>query len=150
RDVAMAEWSQGFMTPNLAPDELLAAITIPLWPTGHGYGFAEFARRHGDFAMAGTAALLALDAQGKVEHVALAVTGVDTGPVRLSGAEAMLSGKTPDDALIAAAAETAISVPGLDDVHGSKEYRRKLAAVMTRRALLAARARARGEEVAHG
>lgn len=151
RAVAMAEWSQGFMTPNLAPDELLAAITVPLWPAGHGYGFAEFARRHGDFAMAGTAALLALDTQGTVERVALAVTGVDTGPVRLSGAEAMLLGKAPEDALIAAAAETAASsVPGLDDVHGSKEYRRKLAAVMTKRALLAARARARGEEAAHG
>jgi CO/xanthine dehydrogenase FAD-binding subunit len=70
--------------------------------------------------------------------------------VRLGHAEAMLVGKTPDDALIAAAAETASAVPGLDDVHASKEYRRKLAVVMTRRALLTARARASGEEAANG
>lgn len=148
RDVAMAAWSMGYMTPNLAPDELLAGITLPLWPEGHGAAFVEFARRHGDFAMAGTAAQLMLTPQGAVARVALAVTGVDTGPVRLTDAEAMLLGKTPDDALIAAAADTAAAVPGLDDVHASKEYRRKLAIVMTKRAMTTARARAAGE--AHG
>jgi carbon-monoxide dehydrogenase medium subunit len=150
RDVSMKEWSKGFMTPDLAADELLASITIPLWPSGHGFAFVEFARRHGDFAMAGTAALMTLSPQGAVARVALAVTGVDTGPVRLGDAETMLAGKMPDDSLIQAAAETATSVPGLDDVHASKEYRRKIAVVMTRRALLQARARARGEEVPHG
>jgi carbon-monoxide dehydrogenase medium subunit len=150
RDAAMADWSKGFMTPDLGPGELLTAISIPLWPAGHGYGFAEFARRHGDFAMAGTAALMTLSPQGTVARVALAVTGVDTGPVRLGDAEAMLTGKTPDDALIRAAAETASSVPGLDDVHASKAYRRKLAAVMTKRALMQARDRARGREAGHG
>ena len=150
RDVAMADWAMGFMTPNIEPDELLAAVTIPLWPEGHGYAFTEFARRHGDFAMAGAAVLLALDARGAVARAAIALTGVDTGPVRLGDAEAMLLGQMPDDARIAAAAETASAVPGLDDVHASKEYRRKLAVVMTRRALLAARARARGEEITDG
>jgi carbon-monoxide dehydrogenase medium subunit len=150
RDVAMADWSKGFMTPNLGHDELLAAITIPLWPTRHGYGFAEFTRRHGDFAMAGTAALMTLSPQGTVARVALAVTGVDTGPVRLGEAETILTGKAPEDALIQAAAGTASSVPGLDDVHASKEYRRKLAVVMTKRALFQARDRARDKEAAHG
>lgn len=150
RDVAIADWSKGFMTPDLRPDEMLAAVTIPLWPAGHGYGFAEFARRHGDFAMAGTAALMTLSPQGTVARVALAVTGVDTGPVRLGDAETMLTGEAPEDALIEAAAETAASVPGLDDVHASKEYRRRLAVVMTKRALLRARARASDEEPAHG
>lgn len=144
RTVAMADWSMGFMTPNVEPDELLAAIAIPLWPDGHGYAFEEFARRHGDFAMAGTAALLSLTPRGTVERAALAVTGVDTGPVRLTDAESMLVGKTPDDALIEAAAATASSVPGLDDVHASRAYRKKLAVVMTRRALKKARDRATG------
>jgi len=150
RIVAMADWSMGFMTPNLEPDELLTAIAIPLWPAGHGYGFAEFARRHGDFAMAGAAAMLSLDAAGQIDRVALAANGVDTGPVRLGAAEDILRGKAPDDATIAAAAETASSVPGLDDVHASKEYRRKLAVVMTRRALHQARDRAAGWEHTHG
>jgi carbon-monoxide dehydrogenase medium subunit len=150
RMVEMAEWSMGFMTPNLEPHELLTAITIPHWPTGHGYGFVEFARRHGDFAMAGAAALMTLAADGTVARVALAATGVDTGPVRLAETEDMLRGKAPDDAAIGAAAATASSVAGFDDVHASKEYRRKLAVVMSRRALLAARARAAGAETPHG
>jgi carbon-monoxide dehydrogenase medium subunit len=144
RTVAMTDWSMGFMTPNLEPDELLIAITIPLWPAGHGYAFAEFARRHGDFAMAGAAAMLSLDPAGNVEKAALAANGVDTGPVRLSEAEEVLRGKALDDTTIAAAAETASAVPGLDDVHASKEYRRKLAVVMARRALLRARERVHG------
>ena len=150
RDVPMADWAMGYMTPNLEPDELLASISIPLWPRGHGYAFTEFARRHGDFAMAGTAALLSLDAQGTVARVALVATGVDTAPVRLDAAEAMLQGQAPDDALIAAAAETASAVPGLDDVHASKAYRRKLAVVMTRRALQAALTRAAAGGATHG
>jgi carbon-monoxide dehydrogenase medium subunit len=150
RTVAMADWAMGFMTPNLEPDELLAAITIPHWPEGHGYGFAEFARRHGDFAMAGAAALMTLAADGTVARVALAVTGVDTGPLRLARAEDMLRGRKPDDAAIAAAAATASAVPGLDDVHASKEYRRKLAVVMSRRALALAYTRASEAEAADG
>ncbi|MCG8542914.1 MAG: FAD binding domain-containing protein, partial [Alphaproteobacteria bacterium] len=142
RDIPMAEWSLGFMTPNLEPDEILTRITIPLWPVGHGVGFVEFARRHGDFAMAGTAALLALSASGSIERASLAVVGVDTAPVRLPDAEAQLAGATPGDATFAAAAESAASVPGLDDVHASKAYRQKLAVVMTRRALQQAFARA--------
>ena len=142
REVAMADWAQGYMTPNLAPDELLTEIVLTPWPAGHGCGFVEFARRHGDFAMAGAAALLALAGDGTIDRAAIALTGVDVGPVRLSEAEAMLAGKPAGEELFASAAATASAVPGLDDVHASKEYRRKLAVVMTRRALHAAHARA--------
>ena len=135
REVPMADWAQGYMTPNLEFDEILTAVTIPVWPKGHGHAFVEFARRHGDFAMAGAAALLHLSTTGEIDRAAIALTGVDVGPVRLSGAEAMLTSNSPDDAAFAAAAETASAVPGLDDVHATAAYRRKLAVVMTRRAL---------------
>ena len=135
RDIAMADWSQGFMTPNLEPDEILTAITIPCWPDGHGYGFVEFARRHGDFAMAGAAVLLTLDGGGKIDRASVALTGVDNGPVRLPETEAALIGQSPSPALFESAAAHASSVPGIEDVHASKEYRRKLAVVMTKRAL---------------
>jgi carbon-monoxide dehydrogenase medium subunit len=135
RDISMADWSQGFMTPNLEPDEILTAITIPCWPEGHGYGFVEFARRHGDFAMAGAAVLLTLDAGGRIERASVALTGVDNGPVRLPETEAALVGQSPSPDLFEAAAEHASSVPGIEDVHATKEYRRKLAVVMTKRAL---------------
>jgi len=135
RDIAMADWSQGFMTPNLEPDEILTAITIPCWPDGHGYGFVEFARRHGDFAMAGAAVLLTLDGGGKIDRASVALTGVDNGPVRLPETEGVLIGQTPSPELFETAAVHASSVPGIEDVHASKEYRRKLAMVMTKRAL---------------
>lgn len=144
RDVAIKDWAMGYMTPNLEMDEMLTAITIPVWPEGHGAGFVEFARRHGDFAMAGTAAILALSPDGTIARVALAVTGVDVGPVRLHDAEAMLTGQTPSGTLFADAAQTAGAVPGLDDVHASKEYRQKLAIVMTKRALAQAHAQIQG------
>lgn len=144
RDVAINDWAMGYMTPNLEMDELLTAITIPVWPEGHGAGFVEFARRHGDFAMAGTAAMLALSPSGAIERAALAVTGVDVGPVRLRDAEAILTGQTANEALFEDAAQIAGTVPGLDDVHASKEYRQKLAIVMTKRALAQAHAQIQG------
>ena len=50
------EFGLGFMATALAPDEMIAAIELPIWRPGHGFGFHEFARRHGDFALAGAAA----------------------------------------------------------------------------------------------
>src|SRR3546814_16997431 len=87
--------SSDLMTPNLEPDELLTGVTLPLWPREHGHAFIEVARRHGDFAMAGAAALLALDGSGRIARAAVALTGVDTGSVRLAEAEAMLAGAAP-------------------------------------------------------
>src|SRR3546814_18590533 len=94
--------------------------------------------------MAGAAALLALDGSGRIARAAVALTGVDTGSVRLAEAEAMLAGAAPDDALFRRAAETASSVAGIEDVHASADYRRRIAVVLTRRALEAAHRRAAG------
>lgn len=143
RDVPVADWPLAYMMPNLQPDELLVGVTGPCWPAGHGYAFLEMARRHGDFALAGAAALMTLKEDGRVDRVAVALTGVDIGPVRLHDGETLLDGKMPDDAAIAAAAETARVVAGLDDVHASADYRRKLAVVYARRALTLARDRAK-------
>ncbi len=143
RDVPIADWSQGFMTPNLQPDELLIAITMPPWPPGHGYAFLEMARRHGDFALAGAAALVTLADNGAIARAAIALTGVDMGPVRLDAAEAMLTGQTPSPDLLAAAAQCADQVAGIEDVHATRDYRRQIAVVYARRALELACRRAR-------
>ncbi len=142
RDVPIAEWSLGYMMPNLEPDELLVAVTAPCWPAGHGYAFLEMARRHGDFALAGAGALMTLQKDGNIERVAIALTGVDVGPVRLIEAEAALVGRMPDDTLFADAARSAETVAGIDDVHAPSDYRRKLAVVYARRALVLAHERA--------
>ena len=146
RDVPAADWSLGYMTPNLEPDELLVGITAPCWPKGHGYAFLEMARRHGDFALAGAGALMTLNSDGTIGRVAVALTGVDTGPVRLRDAEQGLVGQMPSEAIFANAAKTAEAVAGIDDVHAPADYRRRLAVVYARRALVAAHERARQGE----
>ena len=150
RDIAIADWSLGYMMPNLEPDELLIGITAPCWPQGHGYAFLEMARRHGDFAMAGAGALMTLNADGMIARVAVALTGVDTGPVRLLDAEKGLIGQMPSEAIFAEAAQSAQSVAGIDDVHASAAYRQRLAVVYARRALIKAHERALGGVRSHG
>ena len=138
RDIPIADWSLGYMMPNLEPDELLVGITAPCWPKDHGYAFLEMARRHGDFAMAGAGALMTLNSDGTIARVAVALTGVDTGPVRLHDAEIALTGQLPSEAVFAAAAKSAETVAGIDDVHASAAYRQRLAVVYARRALIKA------------
>lgn len=138
RDIPIADWSLGYMMPNLEPDELLVGITAPCWPKDHGYAFLEMARRHGDFAMAGAGVLMTLNSDGTIARVAVALTGVDTGPVRLHDAETALTGQLPSEAVFAAAAKSAETVAGIDDVHASAAYRQRLAVVYARRALIKA------------
>jgi len=142
RDIPIADWSIGYMMPNLEPDELLVGITAPCWPKDHGYAFLEMARRHGDFAMAGAGVLMTLNSDGTIARVAVALTGVDTGPVRLHDAETALTGQLPSEAVFAEAAKSAETVAGIDDVHASAAYRQRLAVVYARRALIKAHDRA--------
>lgn len=147
RDVPIAEWSTGYMTPNIEEGEMLTGISVPTWPAGHSYGFAELARRKGDFALAGAAVLLNF-AGDKIDRAAIALIGVDTGPVRLPDAELLLTGECWSDALLEEAANKASVVSGLDDVHATAAYRQKIAVVMVRRALEQAVARHNREAIA--
>jgi carbon-monoxide dehydrogenase medium subunit len=144
RTVAMQDWVLGYMTPALEPDEVLIKITLPVWKEKHGHGFAEFARRHGDYAIVACAALLALDGAGKVARAAISLVGVDVKPVRLAAAEKALVGQVPDAKAIAAAADIARGLECMSDAHVAAEYRQRLAGVMTKRALEAAATRAKG------
>jgi carbon-monoxide dehydrogenase medium subunit len=146
RQVPVAEWGLGYMTPNLEPDEILTTIRLPKWPRPHGYAFTEFARRHGDFAIAGVACLLALDAQGRIGRAALALCGVEVTPLRLSAAEALLVGKEPNAEAFKSAAAVAGEVEAMSDAYVNAAYRKRLAKVLVERALASAAARARGEK----
>ena len=134
RSIPMSQWALGYMTPALEEGELLVRVRIPVWPPGHGYGFSEVARRHGDFAMAGAAVLVQMDG-GLVRRCAIALVGVDVGPIRLDAAEILLTGNLPSPDRLDVAARTALDVPGIEDVHASAAYRQKIAAVVARRAL---------------
>jgi aerobic carbon-monoxide dehydrogenase medium subunit len=142
RSVPFQEFTAGFMATVLEPDEMLAAIDLPLWRQGHGYGFHEFARRQGDFALAGAAALLDIGAGNIVRRAALALCGVAASPTRVEAAEARLTGQPLDAALIRSAAAAAWLVEPVSDIHAGADYRRHLAQVLSVRALTDAARRA--------
>jgi carbon-monoxide dehydrogenase medium subunit len=149
RAIPFREFTVGFMATALAPDEMIAAIDLPIWRQGHGYGFHEFARRHGDFALAGAAALLDIGAGNVVRQAALALCGVAASPTRVEAAEARLVGQPLDSALIRSAAAASWLVEPVSDIHASGDYRRHLAQVLSLRALTDAARRA-GVEVPRG
>jgi carbon-monoxide dehydrogenase medium subunit len=140
--MSMREFAVGFMTTALEADELVTAIELKLWPAAHGYGFQEFARRHGDFALAGAAALLDVAPDRSVRRAAITLFGVAASPVRLDAAESGLCGKRLDMTAIDTAAAEARSIEPLEDIHAGADYRRHLAQVLTRRALIDAGRRA--------
>ncbi len=141
RDIPFADFPVAFMTPALEPNELLTTVKFPRWPAGHGYGFVEFARRHGDFAIASAAALLEMDSGGKIKRASLTLGGVAVGPVRMKEVEKALVGSTPSEDLFREFCEECRKVNAIDDVHAPASYRQHLAAVMSRRALVAAHGR---------
>jgi aerobic carbon-monoxide dehydrogenase medium subunit len=141
RTVPFSEFSVAFMTTAVAPDEIVTAIEIPLWPQGHGYGFHEFARRHGDFAVVGAAALVELDNDKTVRRASVTLCGVGQAPMPMPEAEAALVGKKPVAETIRAAARAAKALAPISDIHASPVYRRHLAQVLMGRALRDAVAR---------
>ena len=138
RVVPAAEWFEGFLTTSRRPDELLTEVRFPAAERGTGISFQEVARRHGDFAIVGLAASLTLSG-GAISDARLAFSGVSDVPVRAVGAEDLLVGEGPSPELFDEAARRAtddIDPPA--DLHGSSDYRRKVAGALARRGLRAA------------
>ncbi len=134
----------GMFSTALEPDEILVEVEIPDAPPRTGDAFEEFARRHGDYALVGAATRVTLDADDRVEAVRIGLLSVADGPVRVKEAEDALTGEAPDDAAIAAAAaEVSATIDPPSDIHASADYRRHLAGVLVRRALVRAVERAR-------
>ena len=135
RVVPAAEWFEGYLTTSRRPDELLTEVRFPTAGPGTGISFQEVARRHGDFAIVGLAASLTL-AQGTIRDARLAFAGMSEVPIRADDAEALLIGETPSAELFEEAARRVTD--DLDppaDLHGSSDYRKKVAAALVRRGL---------------
>ena len=140
RRIPAAEFFQGPFTTALAPDEILTEVRFPASTAGHA--FVEFARTHGNFAVVGVAALVAV-ADGRIARAAVAASGVGPTPVRLTGAERALVGAAPGAEAVAAAVEAAMpDVTPSGDVHASAETRRDIARVCLRTGIERALARA--------
>lgn len=142
REVAFADFPQGYMTTALTAGELLIGVRFPLWRAGHGHAFVEFARRHGDFAVVSAAALIETDG-ATIERVSLTLGGVGPAPLRMREIERALSGRPPSEALFRDLCEACRAIDAMDDVHAPRAYRQQLAVTLARRALLQAHARER-------
>ena len=144
RRIAAEDFFLGALTTALGEHEMVTEVALPALIHGTGWGFEEFARRSGDFALAAAAATVSL-AGGAAAEVRIAVTGMGERPERMAAAEARLKGAAYDPEAIRAASElVAQAVAPSTDLHASADYRRHLAGVLSRRALAAAWRRARG------
>jgi aerobic carbon-monoxide dehydrogenase medium subunit len=144
RVVPAGELFRAPLTTSLRADELVTEVRFSLPRPDAGWGFAEVARRHGDFALVGAAALLWLDGSGRVAGARLALFGVGGTPVRGAAAEALLTGQAPSAERIREAARAAAAALRPDgDLHASAGYRSEVAAVLAERTLTAALGRCR-------
>jgi aerobic carbon-monoxide dehydrogenase medium subunit len=143
RVIPAAEWFQGYLATARRPDEILTEVRFPAAQPGTGAAFQEVARRHGDFAIVGLAVALTLTGD-VISDARLAFSGIADVPVRATAAEDLLVGEQPSAQLFAAAAEAATAdADPPADLHGSSQYRKKVAATLVRRGLQAATDNAR-------
>jgi len=141
RTILAQDFFLGPLTTALAADEIITEVKLPAWPARRRWGFQEFSRRRGDFALAGVALFYDEDDDGKAVNAHAGAIGVGDRPVRLSAVEAALNGHTVDADTVAAAAKAASAeVEPADDIHAPAAYRRALVGTLTERALKAAAA----------
>jgi aerobic carbon-monoxide dehydrogenase medium subunit len=135
RVIAAADFFQGPLMTALNADELITEIRLPAWPGKRRFGFQEFARRRGDFALAAAAVFYDEDG-GKARNAHVGAIGVADRPLRLAAVEHVINGNCIDAATIAKAeAAASASVDPADDIHASGAYRKALVGVMVERAL---------------
>jgi CO/xanthine dehydrogenase FAD-binding subunit len=127
----------GFFATDMAPEELLVEIELPPLPPRTGWAFMEVARRHGDYAQVGVAALVTLEDGGRCREARLAFLSVGDKPVVAARAAAQLAGEVPTEEAIAAAAETVAreEIDPTGDLHASAAFKRHLTRALTARAL---------------
>ncbi|KMO67946.1 FAD binding domain-containing protein [Mycolicibacterium chlorophenolicum] len=145
RRIPAAEFFTGLWETALAADEILTAVTFPVWSGRVGFSVHEFARRHGDFAIAGATVAVELDDDDTVARCGIGLLGMGSTPQRGTPAERALIGRPVTDVTAEEVGRLAVSV--LEDIpadlQGSADYRRKVGATMAARAWLEATTEAR-------
>ena len=140
RTVGAKAFFQSFFTTALKANEILTEVRFPAPPKDSAWSVLEISRRHGDFAIAGIIAGLVLESNREViAYARLVYFGVGPTPIRVTAAEEALIGQSASESVFEAAAQSAKQ--GIDptsDIHATEEYRRALAATLTKRALRAA------------
>jgi carbon-monoxide dehydrogenase medium subunit len=130
---------------TLAPNEVLTELRIPAPTERSGGAYFKLERKVGDYAIAGVAAYVTLDAQGNVNTAGIGLTNVGPTPIKARDAEQSLIGKPLDETSIHAAADlAAAAAQPTSDTRGPAEYKRDMVRTLTVRALRKALARATG------
>lgn len=137
RTIAARDFFTGFWSTALAPDELLAGVRFPTWSGRCGFAVREFARRFGDFAIAGAVVGVQVDADDRIERCTIGLLGLGPTPLRATTAEGAAVGQPASTVDLDELGSLAVG--GLDevpsDVHGPATYRRRVGAAMVSRAL---------------
>ncbi|MBB3601718.1 carbon-monoxide dehydrogenase medium subunit [Mycolicibacterium sp. BK556] len=140
REIAAKDFFAGVWETAMEPDEILLGVRFPIWSGRVGFGVEEFARRHGDFAIAGAVVAIELDDDDRVRRSGIGLLALSATPRRASAAEAAIVGRPIGDITADEIGELAMSE--LDDIpadlQGSADYRRRVGAAMTAQAWLAA------------
>ena len=144
RWVEAKDFFLGLLETTLEPQEMLIEVEVPPLPPRTGWAFTEVARRHGDYAQVGVAALVSIDEQGACSAARLVFLSVGETPMEAPLAAGSLVGEVLGRESFAAAAEIAASreIEPAADIHASVAYKRHLARVLTVRALQQASERA--------
>jgi carbon-monoxide dehydrogenase medium subunit len=144
RDIPASDFFTGLWENSMSSDEILTAVRFPVWGDRSGFAIEEFARRHGDFAIAGAAIAVELDDQARVTRCGIGLLGMGSTPLRGSSAEEAILGRPVGD--ITGEEIGHLAIDGLDgipsDLQGSAAYRAKVGATMVARAWEAATAEA--------
>jgi CO/xanthine dehydrogenase FAD-binding subunit len=146
RSVPAAELFVSQFTTSLEHGELITRVDVPALQRGQGSAFVEMTRRPGDFASVMVCAIVELGSDGRCADARVAVGSTADRPLDLTAAAESLRGAVPHVENVTAAARAVADATEIGpSTHGSEAYRREMVAVLTRRALLMATARARGE-----
>jgi carbon-monoxide dehydrogenase medium subunit len=136
REIPAAEFFTGLWETSLAPDEIVTAVRFPVWSGRCGFSVEEFARRHGDFAIAGATVAVELDDDDRVARCGIGLLGLGSTPLRGSAAEDAVAG-APAGAVTAEEVGR-LAMAGLSDIpadlQGSADYRSRVGAAMVARA----------------
>ena len=135
RVIAAHDFFEGIMTTALAEDEILTEVRLPIISDQTRFGFHEFNRRAGDFAIAMALVTYRL-ADGVIAEPRLGIGGAEVRPRRIPEAEAALIGRPLEPKTFQAAAEAAAkALDPIEDIQADAEFRRDLVRAVTRRAL---------------
>ncbi|WP_055400494.1 MULTISPECIES: xanthine dehydrogenase family protein subunit M [unclassified Mycobacterium] len=148
REIAAADFFAGVWETTMNADEMLTGVRFPVWTGRCGFAIEEFARRHGDFAIAGALVAAQLDDDDRVSRCGIGLLGLGSTVRRATAAEVAAVGRPADELVDDEIGQAAMS--GLDDIpndlQGSASYRSKVGATMATRAWTRAIAEARASD----